>query len=77
MSPKKLRPISLSEYIKELGEQKFSKKYGISIRSTQAYRYGQRQPPPKVAARIVQSAPALTWESIYCPPKPRRKQPRR
>jgi hypothetical protein len=58
---------TLGEYIKRIGEEEFARKYGVSLRSTISYRFGQRKPKTKTAKRIVSDpSSGMTWESIYC-----------
>lgn len=53
----------LSEYIRELGPDKFAKLYGVSRRAAQSWLYLQRTPSLTQGKRIVDSSP-VTWDGI-------------
>lgn len=58
--------MNLREYIIEMGTVEFARKYGVPVRTAEAYRQRRRTPRPKLACAIV-AASKVTWEGIYSP----------
>lgn len=56
--------MNLPEYIKELGIEKFSNRFGVKMRTALSWQYKARRPRREVAQKIIENSP-LTWESIY------------
>lgn len=62
--------MTLSDYIREIGIEKFAKRFGVTERAATAYMYGARRPRPELARVIVQKTP-VDWDGVYsAPPKP-------
>lgn len=56
----------LREFIKKRGEMPIAKELGVSIDTVRSWRYGNREPRPKVAKKlIILSNDNLNWEDIY------------
>jgi hypothetical protein len=58
--------MTLSEYIKEIGEQNLADLIGVSRTTTKSWRYFVRTPKVKQAKKLINiSNGLLDWESIY------------
>lgn len=58
--------MNLTDLIKEMGTAGFAKRYGIPVRTAEAYRQRRRIPRGPLADKIVRSS-SVTWEGIYRP----------
>lgn len=56
--------MTLSDYIREIGVDKFAKRFGVTERAATAYMYGARRPRPELAKQIVAKTP-VDWEGVY------------
>lgn len=56
--------LTLSEYIAEVGVEKFAKRFGWKHRRVKAWRYRERVPRKEEAEVIVKRTP-VTYEGIY------------
>lgn len=56
--------MNLSDYIAEIGEKEFARRFDVTERAAASYRYGARRPRGDLAARIVANSP-VTLEGIY------------
>lgn len=66
----RIRFMTLSDYIREVGVPVFAKRFGVSERAAESYLYGTRQPKPRLAKRIVAKTP-VDWDGVYsAAPKP-------
>jgi|TARA_B100000886_G_C20425372_1_gene493695 DNA-binding transcriptional regulator YiaG len=58
--------MTLREFIKKRGELPIANDLGVSIDTVRSWRYGNREPRPKVAKKlIILSDQNLNWEDIY------------
>lgn len=64
-----LAPMTLSEYIRDVGDDVFAAKFGVPPRTAASYRLGQRTPRRELSQKIVAETP-VTWEGIYAPSPP-------
>ena len=56
--------MKLSEYIKDQGDEKCAKQFGVPVRTVRSWRLKNRRPRPEQAAIIVKKSP-VTYEGIY------------
>lgn len=59
-----MRPMNLSDYIRDVGAAKFATKFGVTERAALSWQYRARIPRPEIAKRIVTESP-VTWAGIY------------
>ena len=61
-----MKKIKFKEYIKSYGMEKAAKRFGVSLSTIRAWRYGCRQPSVSRAKKIIiASNYQLDFESIY------------
>lgn len=60
--------MTLSEYIREHGDEACAKRWGMSARGVAAWRRGERKPEPWKAKEIIRESGVLTWDAIYGSP---------
>lgn len=56
--------MNLSDYIVQIGDEEFARKFGVTPRAASAYRLGERRPRFPIAQRIVKGSP-VTWAGIH------------
>lgn len=56
--------MKLIDYIKETGDAKCAKLFGVKVRTVRSWRLGERFPRPAQAQVIVKKSP-VTHEGIY------------
>lgn len=56
--------MNLPDYIKQVGDSEFAKRFDIKERTAMAYRLRERIPRSNLAQRIVKETP-VTWAGIY------------
>lgn len=63
---KKPKLMTLPEFVRWMGKEKFAQVYHVSIRSAEHYMYGTRRPNPNsdLAQRLLRS-PHLTFDSVW------------
>ncbi len=54
----------LTDYIKQVGDADFARRFRIAERTAMSYRLKERTPRGPLAQRIVNETP-VTWEGIY------------
>ena len=60
--------MTLKEYIIKRGEGPLAKEMGVSIDTVKSWRYGNREPRPKQAKKLLlMTGYAMTSEDIYGP----------
>ena len=60
--------MTLKEYIIKRGEEPLAKEMGVSVDTVRSLRYGNREPRPKQAKKLIlMTGYAMTWEDIYGP----------
>ena len=60
--------MTLKEYIIKRGEGPLAKEMGVSVDTVKSWRYGNREPRPKQAKKLIlMTGYAMTWEAIYGP----------
>lgn len=60
--------MTLKEYIIKRGELPLAKDLGVSVDTVRSWRYGNREPRPKQAKKLIlMTGYAMTWEDIYGP----------
>jgi hypothetical protein len=58
--------MTLSEYLKTIGDERAAKKFGVTRRRIESWRLGHRQPRPQMAQRIVAETDGLlSLDDIY------------
>ena len=58
--------MNLPDYIQQVGDEAFAKRFKIAPRTAMAYRLRERIPRTQLAQRLVKETP-VTWEGIYGP----------
>ena len=60
--------MTLKEYIIKRGEGPLAKDLGVSPDTVKSWRYGNREPRPRQAKKLIlMTGYAMTWEDIYGP----------
>ena len=60
--------MTLKEYIIKRGEGPLAKEMGVSVDTVKSWRYGNREPRPKQAKKLIlMTGYAMPWEDIYGP----------
>lgn len=62
--------MKLTDYIQQVGDEKFARRFGWKTRKVMSWRLGDRRPRPEEAQIIVAKTP-VTYEGIYGPQKGR------
>jgi DNA-binding transcriptional regulator YdaS (Cro superfamily) len=61
--------MTLTEYLKTIGDERAAAKFGVTPRRISSWRLGERQPRPAMARRIVEMTDGLlTLSDIYAAP---------
>jgi hypothetical protein len=64
--------MTLTDYIKSIGDEAFARRHSVSIRCARSWRLGQRAPRPQKALRIVQDTDGLvSLSEVYAVPATR------
>ena len=56
--------MTLSDYIRQVGDEAFAKQFDLKPRTAIAYRLRDRRPRRELAQRIIADTP-VTWDGIY------------